>query len=173
MIETHTNLLNNKVMNKLKKYYDQLLKGQIDRKTFLEKVTKSYKNKTWWELYDDSLECSETGHEISFDHIRPSDSDKDVRDIKYDFMTSHTYDNGLPLTGINYPPEEPTEWNDYFDHFDRDQEMETDGTDDPIDHIGYDGENEFYYVVVQVTTEEFTNLWIESYDNSSYEHDFG
>ena len=170
MIETHTNLLNYKVMNKFKKIYDQFTSGQIDRPTFIKKLTRTYKGKTWWDLYDDFLPFID---EIDFNDITPLDSDKNVSDHLYDFMTSHTYDNGLPLTGENYPPESPDEWNDYFDHYDRDQDRESEGLDKPIDHFRYDEEHDSYIVVIQTTLQEFVDSWIESYDNSSYEHDFG
>ncbi len=155
-------------------YIDQLLKkvndGKITRKEMCLKLTTKYRNRTVWDLFNDVDEC---GEEIHFDKVTPSDSNEDVKDLLYDFMTRHTYDNGLPLTGVNYPPEDPDEEHDYFEHYDRDQDFGGTGMDEDILEIDYDENENEWIVRVDVTKEGFESDWEDTYQGSSYEHDFG
>jgi len=81
------------------------------------------------------------------------------------------YDNGLPLSGKNYPPDNPTEENDYFEHYDRDQDYWGWYMDVAIDHFENDGDN--LYIILEFYKEDVERYCKEYYDGSSYEHDFG
>lgn len=153
-------------------YIEQLLQkvnnGEITEDEMCKRLTRKYKNKIVLDLITDSPD------DFYIEEIFPSDSDKNVKDLLYDFMSSHTYDNGLPLTGLNYPPDNPDEEHDYFEHYDRDQDLEiVSGLEDEIKKIVYDEKYNVFNVIVNVTVEEYESSWYETYQGSSYEHDFG
>lgn len=156
-------------MNYIKREYNLMVNGKIGRDTFLKRLSNRYSGKTFADFSDD-LQDSEI--DLHFDKICPIDSKTDLHDSLYNLMTKLTYDNGLPLTGMNYPPENPTQWNDYFTHYDRMDDFNSIGCDEDIFGFFYDEENDVYGVQVSGTTEEWEYEWTESYDNSSYEHDF-
>ena len=161
--------LNIKVMNYIKRQHDLMVNGKIDRDTFLKRLSKRYSGKTPWDFFD---ELSDSETDLSFEYVCPIDSKNDLKNILYDLMMKLTYDNGLPLTGENYPPENPTQWNDYFEHYDRMDDFNSIGCDEEILGFFYDEKNDVYGIQVSGTTEEWVQDWTESYDNSSYEHDF-
>ena len=154
-------------------YIDQLLKevngGKMTKQEFCQRLTKKFKGQSVWEFQG----MCEESEDFSFQRLTPSDSNEDVKDLLYRFTTTHTYDNGLPLTGLNYPPENPTQEHYYFEHYDRDDDFESTGMDEEILEVWYDEESDDVNVRVDVTKEDFENNWTESYDKSSYEHDFG
>lgn len=156
-------------MNYIKRQYDSMVNGKIDRGTFLKRLSERYFGKTPCDFFDELLDSE---IDLHFDKICPIDSKNDLKEILYDLMTKLTYDNGLPLTGMNYPPENPTQWNDYFEHYDRMDDFKSIGGDEPITGFFYDEENDVYGLHVRGTTKGWTEEWTESYDNSSYEHDF-
>jgi hypothetical protein len=81
------------------------------------------------------------------------------------------YDNGLPLSGYNYPADNPTEWNDYFEHYDRDQDFWGFYCSDTIDNFVTDGTNIF--IRVDLSLSELGDELINMYDGASWDHDFG
>ena len=87
-----------------------------------------------------------------------------------DIMETLHYDNGLPLSGYNYPQDNPTEWNDYFEHYDRDQDFWGFWWDEEIYNFATDGEA--IYARVNWTLEDLRNCLAKMYDGASWEHDF-
>lgn len=85
-------------------------------------------------------------------------------------METLHYDNGLPLTGLNYPAENPTEWNDYFEHYDRDQDFWGFWWDEEIYNFTTDGKN--IYMRVNWSLADLRNYLIDAYNGASWEHDF-
>ena len=61
-------------------------------------------------------------------------------------MKTLCYDNGLPLSGLNYPKENPTEENDFFSHYDRDQDFWGFYNDVPIYNFTTNGKDIFTIV---------------------------
>ena len=85
-------------------------------------------------------------------------------------MKTLCYDNGLPLSGLNYPKENPTEENDFFNHYDREQ-----------DFWGFYNEFSIYefvikdneiFMVLDLTINELKEILDKEYSGSSWEHDF-
>lgn len=85
-------------------------------------------------------------------------------------METLHYDNGLPLSGYNYPAENPTQWNDYFEHYDRDQDVWGFWWDEEIYNFTTDGESIF--MRVNWSLAELRDYLIEAYDGASWDHDF-
>lgn len=81
------------------------------------------------------------------------------------------YDNGLPLSGLNYPADNPTIWNDYFDHYDRDQDYWGFYWDYEIYNFVTDGKEIF--MRVNCSLADLRNYLTDAYDGASWEHDFG
>lgn len=156
-------------MNYIDRLLEKVNKGEIDKNEMSKRLTRKYRHRPVSDLIFEEYE-SEDFH---FGKVLPYDSDKDVKDLLYDFMTVHTYDNGLPLTGLNYPPENPVEEHDYFEHYDRDQDREETGLYDEIEKVVYDEDEDEFDIIVNVTRVEYESDWLESYQGSSYEHDFG
>lgn len=54
-------------------------------------------------------------------------------------MTAHTDDNGLPSTGLKYPPDNPAEENDFSDdYYNRSQIFRSAGTEESVKEFFYD-----------------------------------
>lgn len=85
-------------------------------------------------------------------------------------METLHYDNGLPLSGYNYPEDNPTEWNDYFSHYDRDQDFWGFWWDEEIYNFTTDGKEIF--MRVNWSFEDLRNYLIEAYSGVSWNHDF-
>ena len=80
------------------------------------------------------------------------------------------YDNGLPLTGYNYPEDNPTEWNDYFEHYDRDQDFWSFYNDYEIYNFVTDGKEIF--MKINCSLSELKDYLTTMYDGASWDHDF-
>lgn len=89
----------------------------------------------------------------------------------YDIMETLHYDNGLPLTGYNYPAENPTQWGDFFEHYDRDQDFWGFYWDYPIYNFTTDGKD--IYMRIDCSVADLRNYLTDAYDGASWEHDFG
>jgi hypothetical protein len=85
-------------------------------------------------------------------------------------METLHYDNGLPLTGYNYPAENPTEWNDYFEHYDRDQDFWEFWWDEEIYNFATDGKD--IYMRVNFSLADLRASLVAAYDGASWDHDF-
>lgn len=86
-------------------------------------------------------------------------------------METLHYDNGLPLSGLNYPEEDPTEWNDYFGHYDRDQDFWGFYDDEEIYNFTTDGKDIF--MRVNLSLADLRTYLTDAYDGVSWDHDFG
>jgi len=87
-----------------------------------------------------------------------------------DCMETLHYDNGLPLSGYNYPKEKPTEWHDFFEHYDRDQDLWGFWWDEEIYNFSTDGKEIF--MRVNWTLAELIDYLTDAYDGASWDHDF-
>lgn len=92
----------------------------------------------------------------------------DVKDrnafvVIYDIMETLHYDNGKPLICDEY---------DYFDQYDRGQDLWLYYEEEIIDHFELDKDGEIMQVLV-MTKEELTDALTMAYDGASWEHDFG
>lgn len=87
-----------------------------------------------------------------------------------DIMETLHYDNGLPLTGLNYPADNPTEWNDFFVHYDRDQDFWSFFESDTIYNFVTDGTNIF--IRLDLSLSELRDELTKMYDGASWDHDF-
>ena len=110
----------------------------------------------FWSIVLDSL--SSTGTLFLYD-VRDRNGYMVINDI----MKTLHYDNGEPLSGDDY---------NYFDHYDRDQDLWGFYEDTLIDHFELDKNGNLIYVVV-MTKEELTDTLTYWYDGSSWDHDFG
>lgn len=81
------------------------------------------------------------------------------------------YDNGLPLSGLNFPADNPTVWNDFFDHYDRDQDYWGFYWDCEIYNFATDGKEIF--MRVNCSLADLRDYLTAAYDGASWEHDFG
>lgn len=129
---------------------------------FFDKITECVENAS---LLDN---CFGSCTNLILKGTRSFDCDAYMR-IK-DIMETLHYDNGLPLSGYNYPEENPTEWNDYFDHYDRDQDFWGFYWDYPIYSFVTDGKD--IYMKIDCSLTELRNILTEYYDGVSWEHDF-
>ena len=89
--------------------------------------------------------------------------DKNGFAVINDIMETLHYDNGKPLSCNDY---------DYFDHYDRDQDLWGFYEDELIDHFELDKDGNLIQVMV-INKEELTDKLTDMYDGSSWEHDFG
>lgn len=80
------------------------------------------------------------------------------------------YDNGLPLTGYNYPEKHPTEWHDYFEHYDRDQDFWGFYWDVEIYSFVTDGKDIF--IKLDLSLSDLRYYLTNSYDGADWHHDF-
>lgn len=87
-----------------------------------------------------------------------------------DIMSILHYDNGLPLSGINYPAKNPTQYNSYFDHYDRDQDLWGFYWDVEIYNFVTDGEG--IYMKVDYSLSDLRADLTACYDGASWDHDF-
>lgn len=76
-------------------------------------------------------------------------------------MKTLSYDNGEPLV---------SDENDYFEHYDRSQDVFEYYNDVEIYDFITDGEN--LYIRVDMSLEELKEKLTNEYDGASYEHDF-
>ena len=88
---------------------------------------------------------------------------KDGFAVINDIMKTLHYDNGMPLSCNVY---------DYFDSYDRDQDLWGFYEDELIDHFKLDRDGNLIIVMV-MNKEELTDKLTDLYDGSSWEHDFG
>ena len=89
--------------------------------------------------------------------------DKDGFAVISDIMKTLHYDNGMPLSCNVY---------DYFDNYDRDQDLWGFYEGELIDHFKLDRDGNLIIVMV-MNKEELTDKLTDLYDGSSWEHDFG
>ena len=89
--------------------------------------------------------------------------DKDGFAVINDIMKTLHYDNGMPLSCNVY---------DYFDNYDRDQDLWGFYEDELIDHFKLDRDGNLIIVMV-MNKEELTDKLTDLYDGSSWDHDFG
>ena len=89
--------------------------------------------------------------------------DKDGFAVINDIMKTLHYDNGMPLSCNVY---------DYFDNYDRDQDLWGFYENELIDHFKLDRDGNLIIVMV-MNKEELTDKLTDLYDGSSWEHDFG
>ena len=91
--------------------------------------------------------------------------------LKEVFKNLH-YDNGLPLSGLNFPEQNPTEENDYFEDFDRTDELWSYFEGFPIKEFKFDGKGNLIGIL-DLTYEDLFELCKDEYEGSSWEQDFG
>ena len=91
--------------------------------------------------------------------------------LKEVFENLH-YDNGLPLSGLNFPEQKPTEENDYFEHFDRIDEFWTYFENFPVKEFKFDSKGNLIGIL-DITYEDLFELCKDEYEGSSWEDDFG
>jgi hypothetical protein len=113
--------------------------------------------------------CFKSCGNVLLKGTRPGKADAFMR--IYNIMETLHYDNGLPLSGYNYPEENPTEWNDYFDHYDRDQDFWGFYYDEEIYNFVTDGKD--IYMRVNISLSDLRDYLINAYSGASWDHDFG
>ena len=119
-------------------------------------------------LYCATIEDCFYGCSLLLKGTKPNSKDAFMR--IYDIMETLHYDNGLPLSGYNYPKDKPTEWNDYFTHYDRDQDFWEFYESDTIYNFATDGKNLF--IRVDLSLAELKDELAYMYDGASWDHDF-
>lgn len=82
------------------------------------------------------------------------------------------YDNGLPLSGLNFPEQNPTEENDYFEDFDRTDELWSYFDNFPFKEFKFDSKGNLVGIL-DITYEDLFELCKDEYEGSSWEQDFG
>lgn len=85
-------------------------------------------------------------------------------------MKTLCYDNGLPLSGLNYPKENPIEENDYFNHYDRDQDFW--GFYNEFSICEFVTKDDEIFIVINLTIDELKEILDKEYSGSNWEHDF-
>ena len=118
-------------------------------------------------LLSDSMEKVEF-FRLSGDPINGSDVFLRLKEV---FENLH-YDNGLPLSGLNFPKQNPTEENDYFEDFDRTDEFWSYFDNFPIKEFKFDSKGNLVGIL-DLTYEDLFELCKDEYDGSSWEDDFG
>ena len=89
--------------------------------------------------------------------------DEDAYSVITDIMETLHYDNGKPLVGDDY---------NYFDNYDRDQDLWGFYEDAIISHFELDKNGNLMQILV-MTKEELKDLLTDAYDGASWEHDYG
>lgn len=112
-------------------------------------------NIDFWEDFLEQLHDS--------DSIVMSDTKEPGLIVIDEVMRTLHYDNGQPLTTDEYS---------YFDHYDRDQDYWGFFYDEVIDHFELDKDGNLV-AVLEMTRPELEDYLKQTYDGSSYEHDFG
>jgi hypothetical protein len=113
-------------------------------------------------------DCFHSVNNTILKNTRPNSDDANMRITN--IMEKLHYDNGLPLTGYNYPEDEPTEWHDYFEHYDRDQDFWGFYFDEPIYNFCTDGKEIF--MRVDLSLADLRDCLTDMYDGASWDHDF-
>lgn len=118
---------------------------------------------TYWELDEVAEKIAEdTDDDIQLDYNVVTKDGSEITGLVIDTTTTLHYDNGQPLTN-EY-------WN-YFEHYDRDQDLYDWGADDTIvDVIEQDGEPKY---VIDYTDQEIKDNVAAAYDGADWKHDFG
>ena len=168
-------------MRNIEKYADELTNAlSNDLNKACNILTKLFKGMTIGDtmeiidgLTESGVDCSLIndcvyGCQILLKGTRPGTNDAYMR-ISNIMETLH-YDNGLPLSGLNYPEENPTQWNDYFEHYDRDQDFWGFYWDEEIYNFATDGKEIF--LRVDVSLADLRDYLIEAYSGASWNHDF-
>ena len=169
------------VEEKLERYADELTEAlSNDLNKACKILTKIFKGATvedargiYEELMESELNCPEIedcfyGCSLLLKRTKPNSRDAFAR--FYDIMETLHYDNGLPLSGYNYPKDKPTEWNDYFTHYDRDQDFWSFYESETIYNFVTDGKSLF--IRVDLSLAELKDELIYLYDGASWDHDF-
>ena len=95
-----------------------------------------------------------------------------VYDALEEAFQKATYDNGKPLTGYN-DPDDPTEWHDYFEHYDRDQDYDSIFDDERVTKVSYVIGDKMTLKLFFDFTEAQLHAWVDQqYGGSEYAHDF-
>lgn len=167
----------------IEKYADDLANAlSNDLNKACEILTKIFRGMTMYdveeivdELTDEGIDCSPLKNCLQsiectlLKGTRPGTADAYMR-ISNIMETLH-YDNGLPLSGYNYPEDKPTEWCDYFEHYDRDQDFWGFYFDEPIYNFCTDGKD--IYMRVDLSLSDLRDSLTYAYDGASWDHDFG
>lgn len=171
-----------KTFRKIVKYADELAEAlHTDLNKACKILTKIFKDTTMVEfqgLYDNlrksardfSLieQCFCSGSQVLLKGTRLGSLNAFQRIV--DIMETLHYDNGLPLIGYNYPEDNPTEWHDYFEHYDRYQEFGVFYWDYEIYNFCTDGKD--IYMRVDCSVANLRDCLTDMYDGVSWEHDF-
>lgn len=120
------------------------------------------------EKYLELSNCFTSVNNMILKGTRPNSTDATMQ-ISNIMETLH-YDNGLPLTGYNYPKDNPTQWNDFFSHYDRDQDFWGFYWDEEIYNFATDGKDIF--MRVDWTLAELRDYLLDAYSGASWDHDF-
>lgn len=166
----------------LEKYADELTEAlSNDLNKACKILTKIFKGVTTGDAFNlfDELDCCGVDSSLlenCFKSVgnmilkgtRAGSDDANMR-ISNIMETLH-YDNGLPLSGYNYPADNPTEWNDYFEHYDRDQDFWGFYWDEEIYNFTTDGKD--IYMRVNLSLEDLRTYLVAAYDGASWDHDF-
>ena len=123
---------------------------------FVDDEVSQSKNTKFWEVVQESISDTET---LFLYDVRDKDGYSSINDI----METLHYDNGEPLTCDDY---------NYFDHYDRDQDLWGFYEDELIDHFELDKDGNIIQIMV-MTKDELTDILTDMYDGSSWDHDFG
>ena len=123
---------------------------------FVDEEADQSKKPGFWDVVQESI--SDTESLFLFD-IRDKDGYSSINDI----METLHYDNGEPLTCDDY---------NYFDHYDRDQDLWGFYEDELIDHFELDKNGNLIQIMV-MNKDELTDILTDMYDGSSWDHDFG
>jgi hypothetical protein len=166
----------------IEKYADELVEAlSTDLKKACKILTKIFKGVTMGELQDLYEQLNESGNNYSLINVcfcgcshtllkgaRAGAPDAYIKISN--IMEDLRYDNGLPLSGVNYPKDNPTQWNDFFDHYDRDQDFWGFYWDYPVYNFTPDGTS--IYVRVDCSLSELRGYLTEAYEGASWNHDF-
>lgn len=170
-------------MRNIEKYADELAEAlSNDLNKACSILTKIFKGMTMYDVQDIVDEFTEVGVnstllENCFQSVDcvllkgTKPGSKDAYQRIYAIMETLHYDNGLPLSGYNYPKDNPTKWNDYFEHYDRDQDFWEFYCDEPIYNFCTDGKD--IYMRVDFSLSDLRDSLTYAYDGASWDHDFG
>lgn len=170
-------------MKNIKKYADELAEAlSNDLNKACSILTKIFRGMTMYDAQDIVDEftgvgvnptllenCFQSVNCTLLKGIKPGSRDAYQR--MYDIMETLHYDNGLPLTGYNYPKDNPTKWSDFFEHYDRDQDFWGFYWDYPIYNFTTDGKD--IYMRIDLSLIGLRDCLTALYDGASWDHDFG
>jgi hypothetical protein len=119
----------------------------------------------------DLLHIAETFNSLGYSENWLTKDGKPAYDVLDEAFQKATYDNGKPLTGYN-DPDDPDEWHDFFEHYDRDQDYSEIFYGDRVTKVAESTTGEVQ-LFLDFSSAQLIAWVANEYGGSSYDHDFG